>query len=180
MIIDKKLNWGPHIEHISSKIAKACGALVRLRSCTSIEVLKNVYHALIHSYLRYGILIWGNASQSVLDPLQILLNKAIRIMVFAPYGNVDLNPAYDYLKVLNVPKTYLLETGKFHYKFEKNLLPTQIGNYFKTSADEIIQHDYNLRSCSGNKPARFISRSKSGEKSIQFKGSQVWKSKSEA
>ena len=91
-------------------------------------------------------------------------------------GNVDQNPAYDYLKVLDVPRTYLLETGKFHYKFEKNLLPTRIGNYFKTSADEIIQHHYNLRSCSGNKPTRFISRSKSGEKSVQFKGSQIWKS----
>ena len=63
-------------------------------------------------------------------------------MTFAPYGNIDLNPAYDYLKVLDVAQIYMLETGKFHYKFKKDLLPTVIGNYFETSADSIIQHNY--------------------------------------
>jgi len=174
VVIDEKLNWGPHIEHIAPKIAKACGALARLRNCTSTDVLKNVFHALIHSYLRYGILIWGNASQTVLDPLRILLNKAVRIMVFAPFGNIDLNPAYDYLKILNVPKIFMLETGKFQYKYEKNLLPTEIGNYFKTSADNVNQHNYGLRSRNNDKAPRFISRSKIGEKSIQFKGNQIW------
>ena len=33
-------------------------------------------------------------------------------MVFAPFGNIDLNPAYEFLKILNVTKTFLLETGK--------------------------------------------------------------------
>ena len=175
VVIDNKLNWGPHIEHTAPKIAKACGALARLRNCTNTDVLKNVFHALIHSYLRYGILIWGNASQSVLSPLQILLNKAVRIMTFAPYGNIDLNPAYDYLKILDVAQTYMLETGKFQYKFKKDLLPTEIGNYFKTSADRLIQHDYGLRSRNDNKAPRFFSCSKTVEKSIQFnKGIQIW------
>ena len=96
-------------------------------------------------------------------------------MVFAPFGNIDLNPAYDYLKILDVAKIYMLETAKFHYKFEKDLLPTEIGNYFnKTSADNAIQHDYGLRSRNNDKAPRFISRSKIGEKSIQFKGNQIW------
>ena len=95
-------------------------------------------------------------------------------MVFAPFRNIDLNPAYDYLKILNVPKIFMLETGKFQYKYEKNLLPTEIGNYFKTSADNVNQHNYGLRSRNNDKAPRFISRSKIGEKSIQFKGNQIW------
>ena len=126
VVIDEKLKWDAHIEHIMPKIAKACGALARLRNCTSMEVSKNVYHALIHSYLRYRILIWGNACQSVLEPLQILVNKAASIMTFAPFGNLDLNPAYEYLKILNVTKTFLLETGKYHFKWVNHLLPTVI------------------------------------------------------
>ena len=89
VIIDDKLKWDAHIKYISTKISKACGALTRLRNCTNIEVLKNVYHALVHSYLRYGILIWGNASKTVRTPLQTLLNKVARIMVSAPFGNID-------------------------------------------------------------------------------------------
>ena len=95
-------------------------------------------------------------------------------MVFAPYGNIDLNHAYNYLKILDVAKIYMLETGKFHYKLKKDLLPTEIGNYFKTSADNEIQHDYGLRSRANNRAPRFFSLSKIGEKSIQYKGNQIW------
>ena len=55
VVIDDKLKWDAHIKYISTKISKACGALPRLKNNTDIEILKNVYHALIHSYLRYGI-----------------------------------------------------------------------------------------------------------------------------
>ena len=95
-------------------------------------------------------------------------------MTFDPYGNIDLNTAYDYLKILDVAQIYMLETGKFQYKFKKDLLPTEIGNYFNTSADRLLQHDYGLRSRNDNKAPRFFSCSKTGEKSIQFKGIQIW------
>ena len=175
VIIDEKLKWDSHIEYITPKISKACGALVRLRNCASMEILKNVYHALIYSYLRYGILIWGNASKAVRNPLQILLNKVARIMVSAPFGNIDLTPAYDYLKILDVSKIFMLETAKYHFKLVNNLLPTQIGNYFATSATQAGNHTYGLRSRNSNKPPRFISKLKIGEKSVQYKGSQIWK-----
>ena len=92
-------------------------------------------------------------------------------MVSAPYGNIDLSPAYDFLKILDVSKLYMLETGKYHYKLVNDLLPTQIGNYFDTSATRVVNHTHNLRSQNSNRPPRFISKSRIGEKSIQFKGS---------
>ena len=56
VIIDKNLSWKPHVEYISGKISKACGALAKLRHCIGTNVLVEIYHALIHSYVRYGIL----------------------------------------------------------------------------------------------------------------------------
>ena len=76
-----------------------CGALTKLRNCVSIDVLKNVYHALVHSYLRYGILVWGHAAPSVLKPLEILANEAIRIITFVPFVAVDLKPVL-YLSII--------------------------------------------------------------------------------
>ena len=166
------MKWDAHIKYISTKISKACGALARLKNCTNIEILKNVYHALVHSYLRYGILIWGNASKTVRNPLQTLLNKVARIMVSAPFGNIDLKPAYDYLEILDVSKLYILETAKYHFKLVNDQLPTQIGNYFSTPT---VSHTHGLRSRSSNKPPRFVSKSRIGERSIQYKGSQIWK-----
>ena len=123
VMIDKKLNWKSHVKYIGTKISKACGALAKLRNCVGIDILKNVYHALVHSYLRYGILVWGHATKSVLKPLEILANKAIRIMTFAPFGNIDLKSVYHELKLLEVPRICRLETGNFEYKHQNNLLP---------------------------------------------------------
>ena len=95
-------------------------------------------------------------------------------MVSAPFGHIDLNPAYEYLKILDIVKIFMLETGKYHFKLVNQLLPTQIGNYFDTSASQVAIHTYNLRSQNSNRPPRFISKSKTGEKSIQFKGAQIW------
>ena len=53
---DKDLNWKTHINHISQKISKACGSLAKIRNCVEIETLREIYHALIYSYLKYGIL----------------------------------------------------------------------------------------------------------------------------
>ena len=84
--------------------------------------MKNVYHALFHSYIRYGIVIWGHAAPAVLNPLQTLMNRVIRIMTYAPFGNVDLNPVYKELKLLQVSKVCSLETSKF-VLFDSPLVP---------------------------------------------------------
>ena len=40
IVVDEKLKWNSHIEYITPKISKACGALAKLRNITSIEGLK--------------------------------------------------------------------------------------------------------------------------------------------
>ena len=77
-----------------------------------------MYYALLHSYLRYGILTWGNAYDATLKPLQILVNRALRIITFAPFGRVDLNPIYKELKLLDVKSTFYFETSKFMFKLK--------------------------------------------------------------
>ena len=92
-------------------------------------------------------------------------------MTFAPFGAVDLKPVYKQLKILEVPKVCLLETGKFEFKHQKELLPTQICNHF---APQEISHSHSLRSRSRNDPPRFFSQTKIGEKSLQFKKNKKW------
>ena len=93
-----------------------------MRHSVDIEILREVYFALIHSYVRYGILAWGNVAEAGLQPLSTLLNKAIRIMTFAPFGPLDLQPIYKELEVLTVKQTFSLEKAKFMYKMKNNIL----------------------------------------------------------
>ena len=170
VVFDKNLDWSQHIQYISKKISKACGALAKIRHCVNLDIRKNVYHALVYSYLRYGILVWGNASHSVLEPLQILSNKIIRIMDFLPSGNIDLVSAYKELKLLQVKKIHSLELGKFVFKEKNNLLPTEIANYFEIDSND-RPHDHFVRHV---RAPRFICRSKTGETSLQFGGMKLW------
>ena len=95
-------------------------------------------------------------------------------MTFAPFGNIDLNPIYEFLNVLNLDQIFSFEFGKFLYRFYQNLLPNSaIGTYFE-SDPYVNNHSYGLRSRTANIPARLVSRTKFAEKSIQFSGLKFW------
>ena len=113
---DNNLDWNQHIQHVCNKVSKACGALAKLRHCVPVQILVDVFNALIHSYLRYGIITWGSASANALKPLETLVNKSIRIMSFAPFGNIDLSRIYQDLNLLKLSQVYDLELGKYVYK----------------------------------------------------------------
>ena len=114
--------------------------------------------------------MWGNASDNILLPLQTMINRALRIMTFAPFGRVDLKPIYDCLKILDVKNVFLLETSKFLYKSKNDLLPTIIGNYFEVQRNSRLP---SLRPRNISSP-EIIIRLVSGEKSIQYRGVKVW------
>lgn len=172
MYFDNKLNWKTHIEYITNKISKSCGALAKLRHFIDIKTLVNIYHALINSYIRYGIIVWGGASKTALKPLQTLINKAVRIITFAPFGNLDLNPAYKQLHLLTIEQSYKFEIAKFSFKSKYDLLPISIGNYFEFSSEQ-QNHNHFVRN--RVRPIRFLSNSKTGEKTVQYNSFQIWK-----
>ena len=170
---DKNLCWKPHIDYISQKISKACGPLSKLRNCVDIEILREVYHALIHSYLRYGIIAWGTAAPTNLKPLDVLSNRAIRIMCYAPFGKIDLEPLYSIHEILKVSQIYLLEVGKFVFKEKNNLLPACIAKYFDVR--DIPQHGCNLRNRNETRGPSIVQRTLLRDKSIQKRGYYCWK-----
>ena len=75
--IDKHLNWQPQIQHVNNKLAKNLGILSKLRYYIDLNILKQIYYALIYPYLSYGILAWGCASKTRLDCLRIKHNKCL-------------------------------------------------------------------------------------------------------
>ena len=161
------------LDHLCKKISKACGALSKLRHCVGIDTLKTIYYALVNSYLRYGLLTWGNASATVLKPLNVLNNRVLRIITFAPLGRLDTSIIFEHLNILNVEKMFLLEAGKFIYKSKNNLLPLEtIATHFSRNSAQ--SHSYFTRNHATNNvvPLQFLSNF--AKKSIQLKADEIW------
>ena len=178
--LDKNLSWKAHIEYVSSKISKACGILAKLRHSVSTKLLVEIYHALIHSYLRYGIVVWGNASEENLKPLNALVNRAVKIMTFTPFVREELGPLYSDLKVLNLKNVFKLETAKYMYKVKNGLLPTIIGNYFELEYDYCLNPERSIKLRKRERPNKINTRLASSKKSIQIRGESVWNKISES
>ena len=58
----------------------------------------------------------GSTSETTLKPIQVIVNRAVRIMCSAPLGRIDINPLSENLEILKVKEIYDLEPGKFMYK----------------------------------------------------------------
>ena len=148
--------------------------MAKLRHCVDISTLKNVYFSLVHSYVRYGLSTWGSAAPAVLSPLYTAIHKVLRIMTFAPYGNIDLHPIFDFLQVLNLDQMIVFEKCKFYYKVVHSLLPqNSLGNYFETDPF-VNQHSYGLRSRTNKVPTRLVCHTRFSEKSFQIGGLKLW------
>ena len=83
VLIDKNLTWGPHIDHIASKISKLVGIIVRLRHRVPLNAVLQIYRALIFPYTLYGVPVWGQASQCDLKKILILQKRALRLIFFS-------------------------------------------------------------------------------------------------
>jgi hypothetical protein len=78
LLVDSTLFWKPHIEQVLHNLSIACYALRSIKPYMSQEVIKMVYHAYFHSTMLYGIIFWGNSTDSkIIFKMQ---KRAIRII----------------------------------------------------------------------------------------------------
>ena len=89
-----------------------------------------VYHSLVSSKLRYGLICWASASQFLLDKVNVVHNKIITYMTFEK-RNRPIWPLYCQLNVLPLSLLIQIEYAKTMYKFENKLLPQVFENYLR-------------------------------------------------
>jgi hypothetical protein len=103
VIIDKKLNWRSHLNHIESKTADRIGLLRFLSRSTSEsndEIMLNVYKSIVRTIITYGFPALLTANDKIWERMQIIQNKGIRAAL-----NLPLYTSVAYIhKISNIPK----------------------------------------------------------------------------
>ena len=75
------------------------GILNKLKQTFPQTVTLQLYSALVHPLLLYGIIIWEATYPTYLQKLKSLQNSAIRTIVEAQFRD-SVNPYYSLLKIL--------------------------------------------------------------------------------
>lgn len=110
LIIDKKLNWKPHIEGLSKRVSSLAYALHRLSSTVNTGALLTAYHGMVESILRYGLIFWGNSTNK--DIIFKLQKRCLRAM-FKIKVTDSCRPLFFKHKILTLPSLYIIEIALF-------------------------------------------------------------------
>ena len=134
IFIDKFLLLNHHIYELSKKLSRANGIISKLRYNAPFEICLQVYYAIFYSHLIYGCSVWGLTSEENINKLQVLQNKCLRIMTFAPW-NSSTNHLFIQLKLLKVREIINMNHLKLVYDFQCHHLPDDLMSLFKLSKD---------------------------------------------
>ena len=166
--IDDKLNWKTHISYVAGKVARGIGVLGKARKYFNNDCMINLYNAFIYPYLMYCNQIWGSTYKTNLSKLQVLQNKAVRIVTGSPprRNNEYMYRCSEIMK-LNHINTYLV--GRFMYKVYHKTLPAIFDDFFRYNYHI---HDHYTRTASHlHVPSASSNLSKAG---IRYKGVIIW------
>ena len=134
MYIDKFLDWSQHIKELSKKLNRANGILSKLRYNVPPDICLQVYYAIFYSYLIYGCNVWGFTNDENINAIQVLQNKCLRILTFAPY-NSNVDQTFIDLKLLKVREIIKIHQLKVVYDFHDKVLPDDLMGLFRLSTN---------------------------------------------
>ena len=121
-ILDNKLSWKPHIQHMCTELSSGSRALTRLSNYVDISTLKTVYCSLIYSHQQYRVSTWGLAFAVALYPLEKLHKRIIRIITRSSYC-AHTTPLFHKLNFLKMNDIFNFEIAKIMFMLYKNLEP---------------------------------------------------------
>jgi len=129
-----KAHWSSHVQYIKSKLVRASYTFYKIRNVVSVDVSKMLYFSLVHCHLKYCIVSWGTATNSVLQPLELVHNNILRTITYYNY-RCHITPLYKSLNILKLHDIYKLEIAKLMHKFHHEMLPTSFKDLFQKTAE---------------------------------------------
>ena len=92
MIMNEHLTFKNHIDTVKLKLNRANGLLAKLRHYVNPTLLRTIYYAIFEPHLRYGCQLWGQAQTQVLQNIEKIQNRGLRILNFQkPMGTNRTN-----------------------------------------------------------------------------------------
>ena len=111
-MVDNKLSYVSHINHVKSKLTKGNAILAKVRHFVPPNLLKNTYHAHFQPHIDYGLTVWGHAAKTNLEVVNRQQRKAIRIMNFKKSDFKETDQLFKDNKILPLKSCLNLNSSK--------------------------------------------------------------------
>ena len=129
IFIDDKLNWKSHIEHVRAKMSKGTGMISKIRYYVDKTCLLNLFYSFVQSHANYNLLNWSCTNQSFLNPIELKLKAAIRLITFK--GKYEhTKPLFSELKILPFSDLIKYKQGSFLWKISKGYTKPPVSKIF--------------------------------------------------
>ena len=169
--IDKTLGWKEHINIIAAKISRGIGMLRYAKRYVPLSTVKTMYRSIVEPYLRYCCTVWGCCTEADLKRLQILQNRAARIVTNSAYDAHSL-PLIKGLGWLTVKELIRFETATTVFKSVNQLCPDYMAQMFQRQREQAMR---TLRNTETDLRLPLF-RTNNGQKSFAYRGATVWNS----
>lgn len=130
VMIDSQLNWKSHINYLASKISSFNYALRIISQSVTIKASLCAYFAYVQSWLRYGVIFWGNSVEAkrIFILQKYCLRSVFNLNRTDSCRNIFLNN-----KILTLPGLYVLECAGF------------VRDNYELYKDNLLDHCYKTR-----------------------------------
>jgi hypothetical protein len=134
VLLDENLSFKAHIDMLCTKISKSLYCINRVKNLLDRASLRKLYFSMVHSYLSYGINIYGCATSTSLDKLRKMQKKAIRVICNASY-RAHTAPLFKELKILPLDELIKYSNVKFMHFYYLKQLPMSFNGMWITNEE---------------------------------------------
>jgi hypothetical protein len=118
LLITEKLSWNTHINSICPNLHKAYFIIKRLKETICHKTSRLIYFSYFQSRLKYGIIFWGAAKDSI--KVFRIQKRVIRLMA-GVNKRTSCRSIFRQYKILTLPSLYIFVTLCFIKQLNENL-----------------------------------------------------------
>ena len=138
--LNEKICWNNHIEEKLRKAKKGIFALLQVKNILPIAARKSIYHALVHTHLSTGSILWyPMLSKEKRQEVEIVQKQAIRALCGAPYRSHS-EPLLKKTHVLKISDVFKKESVIFVKRILDGGGPSSFNSLM-----EVNSHRYSTR-----------------------------------
>ena len=170
VFLDPTLNFHEHISHVCNKVGMKLALLGRASKFLQKESLLLLYKSLVLPNIDYCDIIYDSCPQYLKSKLQVLQNKALRIVTKAGRRE-HIHNLHQACNIMPLEERRQFHLAVFMYKALHSMSPQYIQDKFKYTSSI---HSHSTRSVTANHLCIPLVKLNAGKSRISYRGAAKW------